>query len=301
MITAKVVADSTGEDAPRLITFELEYPRFIHAEFMTHRVFSRNASSSRAIPFGRMISRLMNDAAMPNEFRMNEPGMQGWTVADDETARLAEAIWLEARDNAVRCAEAMANLGIHKQHVNRLTEPFQYIKVVVTSSQWENFFGLRDHPDAEPNIQELARVMKVAADGSTPTLLRQGQWHLPYIRPEGIEQAATFIASDVSAPPLLGVLTRMSAARCARVSYNNFEGKVPTVQADLDLYEKLVGSQPIHASPTEHQASPDFLLGFKSGRWNNPAKHGNLVGWLQHRKFIPFENIEVTTQLAEAA
>lgn len=294
MISAKVIKDSIGDDAPRLITFELEYPRFVHAEFMTHRVFSRNASSSRAIPVERMLERVNREPALPVEWRMNEAGMQGFTVADDETAYQATMLWAEARDHAVRCAQAMLALGIHKQHVNRLTEPFQHIKVVVTSSQWENWFGLRDHEAAEPTIQALARAMKIAMDTSTPTKLQHGEWHLPYVLDEDREIVMEFLTTKECPHglPLLEILKRMSAARCARVSYNNFKGLKPKVSSDLSLFEKLVGSQPVHASPTEHQASPDILLGFKSGRWNTPERHGNLTGWLQFRKFIPFENLE---------
>jgi thymidylate synthase ThyX len=291
---AKIIADSIGVDAPRLVTFELQYPRMIHAEFMTHRVFSRNASSSRAIPVQRMIENILNNCAMPAEWRMNEPGMQGFTVAPPEIAEAAKQVTLMAMQSAINYSKQLDSMGLHKQHVNRLTEPFQYIKVVVTSSQWENFFGLRNHPAADPTIQKLARMMHEAFTASTPELLSDTAWHLPYITMDDLARAEEYQMIEMTPMPVIEILRRMSAARCARVSYNNFKGEVPKVASDLSLYEKLVVSQPVHASPTEHQASPDIFLGVNSG-WRFPEKHGNLVGWQQFRKFIPNENLETAT------
>lgn len=302
MISAKVILDSIGGDAPRLITFELEYPRFVHLEFMTHRVFSRNASSSRAIPVARMLERVVAEPALPVEWRMDEPGMQGFTKADHGEEQALRALWLEARNFSVQIARQMAALGAHKQHVNRVTEPFQHIKTVVTSSQWENWFGLRDHGAADPTIRALADAMREAKDASEPKLVAHGDWHLPYITEEDYDLSWQFLQTMAEPViPHIAMLARMSAARCARVSYNNFKGSKPKVSSDLALFQKLVGSQPVHASPTEHQASPDLLLGFQSGRWNMPDKHGNLVGWLQHRKFIPFEDLEKVQPMAQAA
>jgi hypothetical protein len=296
---AKIIADSVGQDAPRLVTFELQYPRMIHAEFMTHRVLSRNASSSRAIPVARMLEMVQTNCAMPAEWRMNEAGMQGFTVAPPEVAEAARQITLRAMQAAVRHAQQLDGMGLHKQHVNRYTEPYQYIKVVTTSSQWKNFFGLRDHEAADPTIQKLARLMREAMEGSTPLFADDGKWHLPYITEEDGGRAIQFILEEKSDLEVTEVLRRMSAARCARVSYNNFKGEVPKVSSDLKLYDKLIVSQPVHASPTEHQASPDIFLGKKTG-WRYPAKHGNLTGWLQFRKSIANENLENEQEQAAA-
>jgi thymidylate synthase ThyX len=293
---AKIIADSVGQDAPRLVTFELQYPRIIHAEFMTHRVFSRNASSSRAIPVMRMIENVLAHPAMPAEWRMNEPGMQGFTTAPDDLSEAARQVMILAAQSAINFAKQLDSMGLHKQHVNRLTEPFQYIKVVVTSSQWKNFFGLRDHEAADPTIQKLARLMHEAFEASTPKLLSDQENHLPYITEEDFIRAESYKGEVTSPMGVMDILRRMSAARCARVSYNNFKGEVPKVSSDLALFDKLVVSQPVHASPTEHQASPDIYLGANSG-WRYPEKHGNLVGWLQFRKTIANENLET----AEAA
>jgi thymidylate synthase ThyX len=78
MISAKIIADSISESeyGDRITTFELEYPRFIHGELMTHRLFSRNAASSRAIPINKMMDQVLTAPAMPVEWGLNKSGMQ---------------------------------------------------------------------------------------------------------------------------------------------------------------------------------------------------------------------------------
>jgi hypothetical protein len=294
LIQATIVADSVGADAPRLTTFQLIYPRFIHAEVMTHRVFSRNASSSRAIPTAKMLAAISTEPARPVDWRMNQPGMQGYEPASDGCVATCIQIWDAACAAAVRYAQHMDATGIHKQVVNRLTEPFQHIRVVLTATDFENFFALRDHEAAEPHIQLLAKAMKEAMDASTPVNLTKWDWHLPYVDEEAIESAKEWFNEPSNAAmfeSLENLLCRISAARCARVSYKTFDDKPSTVVADLDLYQKLVGSAPIHASPTEHQASPDFWLA-RGDRWLEPQLHGNLTGWKQFRKTLAGENLQ---------
>lgn len=296
-ISAKVIAHSrcVGE-VKEILTFQLRYPRFIHAEFMTHRQLSRNASSSRAIPVKRMIEDMRRDPAMPMFWGKNQKGMQAGEEhnepvilnlpnsayepgAPDKSLeywpttlqyRTKEAAWLCAMEKAIEVAEAFDAAGYHKQVVNRILEPFLHINVVVTSTEWSNFYALRDHPDAEPHIRLLARRMQEAAFHSTPTVLLYGQWHLPYVSPEelmdyGIDKAKA-----------------MSTARCARVSYLTHDGRTPSVDEDVELYTRLVGTHPLHASPAEHQATPDPFGEFRS-QW------GNFSYWKQHRKTLPGE------------
>lgn len=312
-ISAKIIADSIGPKTARLTTLELKYPRFIHAEFMTHRQFSRNASSSRAIPVERQIEAIIEDTAMPIHWGKNQKGMQ----ADEENDALiygdfceldmidntlegitAEAAWLKARDRAIEIAEGFVRAGYHKQVVNRLLEPFSHIHVVMTTSALDNFFGLRRHPDAQPEIKALADVMYEAVQGSTPTFLNPGEWHLPYIT----ERERSYLASPenvqyADVPMTQDDLIKASVARCARVSYKTHDGKDPTMSADLALYDRLVGSTPLHASPAEHQATPDELI-WNSAElpdWKNPHLHGNLQGgWVQFRKTLPNECINNT-------
>ena len=299
-ISAKIIADSISLEGIRLTTMHLRYPRFIHAELMTHRVFSRNARSSRAVPVERMIQEVIDDPVIPIHWGKNQPGMQayeecnneviiGW-ASDDFAWGTREQAWLVCRDAAVVQAKAFAQAGYHKQIVNRLLEPFMHIDVLVTATDWNNFFVLRDHEAAEPHIQVLAREMKKVMEDSTPAKLEPDQWHLPYINSEDWGYALTCnIFGYPSVSSFEEFLLHVSVARCARISYAPFDGDA-SYERELERYELLVGSTPLHASPTEHQATPDE---FKLGSWEFPEQHGNLRGWRQYRKMLPNENMEI--------
>ena len=247
-ITAKVIKDSFAELCPRLTTLQLRYPRFIHAEFMTHRNFSRNSSSSRAIPVEKLIDDVMTDPAMPIHWGENQKGMQ----ARGELTS-AEYEWLVARDDAVRNAFTMHNMGYHKQLVNRIIEPFSHINVLVTGHEetYEQFFELRDHEDAQPEIRELARQMKFALCDSNPDFLEQGEWHIPYID----DDDPAWIERDETGKDFIDI-RKVSAARCASVSYKTVDGNVMGVTRALRVFNKLAGSTPKHLSPFEHIATP---------------------------------------------
>lgn len=269
---AKVVEDSRADHGGRLTTLQLKYPRFIHAEFMTHRMFSRNASSSRAIPVAKILEQVRTDPAMPCHWGANQPGMQAAGEVDEQTKALAKQGWVHAANWAADYAEGLANLGLHKQVCNRLLEPFQFMHVVVTATEWDNFFALRDHEAAEPNIQVLARCMRHAMGASEPVLRPRRRyeaeaWHLPYITEE--ERQAF--------PEEPHLLAKLSAARCARVSYMNHDGTSPDTDKDLELYKRLVGSTPMHASPVEHQAYSLVAAREQSN---------NFRGWRQYRELV---------------
>jgi thymidylate synthase ThyX len=238
VISATILKDSTN-GINRLTTLQIVLPRYILAQFNTHRVFSRNAGSSRAIPFSKLKEKLYANPVVPI-WNKNQPGMQGiFSVTATEAIELDE-IWLEARDSAIRYAELLANRGVHKQIVNRLLEPFMYTQVVVSSTEWQNFFDLRLHDAAQPEIAELARKIKEAIDGSEPQLLLAGTWHLPYITKDeeffSLEQKIA-----------------ISVARCARVSYRTFDtDAVSTLNKDIQLYQRLFSEK--HLSPFEHIA-----------------------------------------------
>ena len=303
-IEVKMIADSISPDKVRLTTLQLRYPRFIHAEFMTHRVFSRNASSSRAVPVKKLIEDIKRDTAMPMHWGKNQKGMQ----ADEEntndiwydgTQYSKEDGWYLARDNAIRMAEAFDKAGYHKQIVNRLLEPFSHINVLVTSTEWKNFFHLRWHKDAMPEICELAKqiydTMYIASSPETtpnPQPLSPGEWHLPYIIEEDRRQAQMLEASIggmVYDTHTQKILIQCSVARCARVSYLTYEGKPPNVEQDLKLYGQLVGGDPLHASPAEHQGTPDVKLFQSPEKWTHEREWGNFHGWRQYRKMLPNE------------
>lgn len=282
MISATIIADSISPWGQRITTFQLRYWRGIHSELMTHRVFSRNASSSRAIPVRKMIEQVRNKPAMPIHWGKNQSGMQAKAELSPEPMQQAKEQWLLAAEMAADIAERMNEIGLHKQVANRILEPFQYIEVVLTATDFDNWYELRHHEDAQPEIYELARLMNEAHESSEPKLLGPGEWHLPYITDFEHEKYPT------------DVLLQVSAARCCRVSYLRHDGQAPDVAKDIELCERLVGARPLHASPFEHQATPDEwvdpnwfgrLIGKKSG-YSQPDRHGNFRGWVQHRKLI---------------
>lgn len=279
MIKAKIVCDSLASSGVRLTTFVLTYPRFIHSEFMTHRVFSRNASSSRAIPVKKSIQMVRDNPVIPLAFTKNQKGMQGGEALDGEAHNAAVAAWLEGRDRAVEIAEKLSDLEVHKQYANRVLEAYATITVVCTATDWSNWFALRCHEMAQPEIHALADLMWEAYSSSVPELLEDGQWHAPFTNSaNGLIGLAEQMEMD--ADPLLRI--KKSVARCARVSYSNHDGKNPTTEEDLALYDRLLGSDPLHASPAEHQA---MAVGDPN------VRSGNFRGWVQFRKTLKNENV----------
>lgn len=247
---ATVICDTTWKNYPRITTLELVYPRFIHSEFLTHRAFSRNASSSRATPVERMIREVEENPVVPAVWKRNISGMAGGEPLPPLTQEHASCEWEWAWKNAAASARELAKLGVAKEHVNRLLEPFSRIRTLVTATEWDNFFALRlDEVHVQPEMYDLALAMKQAMDASIP---RERQFHLPYIDMD-----------DVAWPGLNTV--KRSVARCARVSYLTHEGREPNDDADLRLAERLLKSG--HMSPFEHQArayDPEqFLANFK--------------------------------------
>lgn len=290
-ISAKIVCDSIGPNGVRLTTYVLTYPRFIHSEFMTHRMFSRNASSSRAIPFEKQVKMIEEDPAMPIEFRVNQKGMQAGKPLELTDQYKAKEIWLQACDEAIGQAKQLATLGVHKQYVNRLLEPYAHITVVVSGTEFANFFALRHHHMAQPEIQELAKKMWEAYNTQQPTPIAAGQWHLPFVSlEEQNHHFYTYARSGMTEPTFEHgwlPLIKASVARCARVSYLNHEGKNPTQEEDFKLYDRLLGNAPIHASPSEHQAQamqfdPHIM------KWS-----ANFRGWIQYRQTLKGQNITV--------
>lgn len=249
---ARVIADSVNPDGQRIATLQLRYWRSIHAELMTHRTFSRNASSSRAIPVRKMLAQVWSDPAGPEHWGSNQPGMQAGAELTGWRLRAARATWKWAGRAMCAAAWAGMKLGLHKQVVNRMLEPWQFISVVLTSTEWDNFVALRDHPAAQPEIRTLAVAMRTAMRASTPRPLEWGQWHLPYVHPtEG----------DI----------RASVARCARVSYLTHDQAQPRLEDDIALHDRLMRAEPAHASPAEHQAQA------------TPGRFANFNGWASYR------------------
>ncbi len=268
MISTQIVCDSFAPHGARLTTFSLIYPRFIHSELMTHRVFSRNASSSRAVPVKKMLDHIRANPATPVWWGKNQPGMQAKEELDAFSKERAVQKWLDACSDAVRHAQDMMDIGVHKQIANRLTEPFAHINTIVTATEWDNFYNLRCHPDAQPEIQVLATTMREQMKNSSPRSLFWDEWHLPYI------QASELCSHSIDN------LIKYCVARCCRVSYMNHDGTSPDPVKDLDLYDKLLASG--HMSPFEHAAKPSP----QKENWS-----GNYKGWIQYRKLISGESV----------
>lgn len=322
-IDAKVIADGINAQGNRLRSVLCRYPKWIHGEGRTHRQLllgeeefkdweprtpspmedrnlSRNASSSRAIPVSRLVEDVMIDPAIPLVWGRKQPGMQGgedWnakvtmltpTVVKDDSGQFIlqdiyrdfdrEAAWLRARDEACKVALAFDAAGYHKQVVNRLLEPFMHINVLYTGTEWANFFALRIHNAAEPHICLLATKIDYAFLHSEPKRLEPGEWQMPF-------------TEDIDATVWVDKI-KISVARCAHLSYETVAGEPIGIEQSHRIYAKLLGDNPIHASPAEHQATPDstyhsFALGVDC--WEHPNEHGNLVGWRQYRKQLPGE------------
>lgn len=337
----KVLADSISDRDIRLTTVEATYPRLIHSELMTHRVFSRNSASTRAIPLINQVNNLINKPFVPEKFGINQPGMQSYNHLAGLKHEEAVDIWLKGRDRALTTAlelilgrEVMADLldydpytefangatlkeefhtisdalprstdaidlgetnmlNVHKQLAGRGLEAYMWHTVIISATEWDNFIGLRVHPDAQGEIATSARLTEIAIDTSEPQLIQPGEWHLPLVDKD--EFSDSFDA------------VRASAARCAAVSYNRHETKNPT--REFERYDDLRNGG--HMSPLEHQATPfDYVdwhlveaqqavvrdLIATHGLAKQYDKHleqtaflGNFHGWTQHRKQIPYE------------
>jgi len=264
--TAKIVADSISLSGKRITTFVLHYHRYLLAEFNTHRVFSRSTASSRAIPISKTVQAAMQDPAMPAVWMKNKPGMQATEEMDPEASKQVELIWRNLAIHTAKEVQKMADLGLHKQTANRPLEWTQYSTTIVTATEWDNFFGLRTHSDAQPEFQVLANAMFKVYCQSEPTQLDADSWHLP------------LISSDEHTRFNQENLKKFSAARCARVSTLNHDGSQPDPNKDLSLHDRLLNSG--HMSPFEHQAA----------QLNDSyTKAGNFVGWYSYRYSLPNE------------
>jgi hypothetical protein len=273
-ISATVLADSINQYGDRMTTIRAVYPRIIHSEVLRHRPLSHSVSSSRAIPVSRMLRNTVSDMAEPVEFGANRPGMQaggpllGWRRA---TARGA---WFAAGYAAAGFAWVASKAGAHKQVANRIIEPWTHTVEIISGTDWQSFFDLRIHDDADPTIREFAVAVREAFNASVPIRLAHGDWHLPLI---GVEERLNFHTD---------ILRKVSGARCARASYLNHDQSEPVISRDLELARRLIGQH--HWSPFEHQATSDRrvrcpMSGGLEG-WERPGLHGNLSGFIQDRK-----------------
>lgn len=266
MISAKIILDSISPYGDRLTTMEVVMPRIILAEFNTHRKFSRNSASSRAVSVKKKIEEVRDNPFIPITWGKNQKGMQSTESLNELDANCAREYWNFSRQEAIKQAYHLEELGVHKQFINRLLEPFLWHTVLVSSTEWDNFFIQRCSPLAEPHMEMVANAMKVCLTKSTPILIDSESWHLPFIVwPSTNEYLSNYPSNKES--------IKVSAARCARVSYQK-HGSDSSWEDDLRIGQSLLNANPPHWSPFEHTA--------KVSRF---AKHikGNFTGWEQAR------------------
>lgn len=275
MISARIVADSVGPAGNRITSFLLKYPRFVHCEFLTHRVLSRNAASSRAIPAGKLLAAVLDEPVWPVYWGKNQSGMQAAGELSGWRLWAAKRLWAASRRTQVWYARALGWLGLHKQITNRLVEPFAHITVLATATEWANFFNLRAHKDAQPEFQELAFRMLAAYRDGRPEPLPAGGWHLPF--------GGKYAAEGLSESEMLKICT----ARAARLSYLTFEGDIDHGK-DYALHDRLAASG--HWSPFEHAAMAMSKSAVKKDRRRGRALQGNFRGYTPYRKFFANEN-----------
>ncbi|NUS01975.1 MAG: hypothetical protein HOV97_05360 [Nonomuraea sp.] len=316
-VRAKVIAHSVYPGGPEIVSVQATGQRFILSELNTHRSLNKNSASSRAIPFPKQVQKIIDNLAYPEAWASEQKGMQGggeiehiedWVAEDGVSRPGARTLWERASAQAIWMARDLAALGVHKSIVNRLLEPFMWHTVVLTGTAWENFFDQRCSPLAQPEIRVMAEAIRTAIQNSTPRELDEGEWHLPYVDLDTACEVSDRSDSRRGTARFYERLAKISAARCARVSYLTQEGK-RDIKADLDLYAKLTTAKPPHWSPLEHVATPWPENRQEPGELSFPGmdgkvlhlpdtaalpRIGNLLGWRSLRVQVEAEQGVVT-------
>lgn len=289
-MSVKILAYSISPEGIPLITFELEYPRFILAELNTHCMLARNTASSRAIPIETVIELIQSDPVMPAYWGKKNKGMSA--VEEIEDIEAAKKVWLDLRDSAIKAAKEFDKLQLHKQIANRILEPWVKAKTVLSGTEMANFFHLRYHKAAQPEFRVLAQEMYEAVKNASPTILQYGEWHLPYVDSYRCEDGNLhYFVNDQEIS--LQQAQRVSASCCAQVSYRKLDESID--KADK-IFSTLIESSPSHASPVEHQATPinpngNSLEGITHMDRNGMPWSAKFRGWIQLRKLIENESV----------
>jgi len=291
-IRVEVVADSVSPEGVRLTTVQVDIPRFILAQLNTHRMLSSNAQSSRAVPTERLLEQVRTSPAIPVFWGRNKAGMSADGVECDKLVGISgwpkerEEAWRNAAYEAAYYAEQFAEAGYHKEIVNRLIEPFMWTRVVISATEWDNFFHLRCHEDAQPDIKYLADLIKQRMRASYPHEMSDEEWHTPYF--------ANGWWTPESGVPLKDAL-KISVSCCAQVSYRKLDDSLEKADKVFNMLHLLNNSAPGHYTPTEHQATPIWEDWYMWDPYDIPGvSHtteddswsGNFRGWSQLRKQI---------------
>ena len=299
-ISAKIVADSINANNNRMTTYEIEFPRLILSELNTHRMESKNSASSRAIPVLKQLEQIENNPAMPVFWGKNQNGMQAVVELEGDALQQAKNIWIEASKDSIKWAKMAQYIDLHKQISNRILEPFQRMKTVISGTEWNNFFYLRDHSDAQPEIRELAKVMFMARNESVPNILVPGEWHLPYINSKkNFDTGEIIYSTEIESKLSLSDAKKISVSCCAQVSYRKNDD---SLEKSYLMFDRLMNADVKHMSPFEHQATvmgPVFDT-MNPYYWEQGVTHmdrskrlwsGNLCGWIQFRHTIENESV----------
>ena len=295
-ISVTVLADSLSENGKRLTTFELEYHRMIHAEALTHRVTSRNASSSRAVPLQKAIQNIRENPAFPVHWGAAQNGMQADEEISGETLEQAKLLWQKGIDQSIDLVNEFDKLGVHKQIAARWLETCQMIKVIKTATDWDNLLWLRNDVSSQPEFKELAGSIQEAMDQSIPRKLAYGEWHLPFIKTERDDAGIMFYIDSSGGVLTLEEALKISASCAAQVSFRKLND---SKEKALEIYEKLFSGPKLHMSPTEHQGTPihstSVNVPWNPSTWQDGVTHvtrngglhsGNFDGFIQFRQTL---------------
>ena len=297
-IQASLIKHSThGVTGREMLTYVIDFNRFFLAELNTHRSISKNGLSSRAVPLESMIKTILEAPSVPVWWGKNEPGMKARAELDQKEMEQAQQIWFDAIKDATKHATRMKDIGAHKQIANRIQEVGMVQRMILSATDWNNFFWLRDHPDAQPEFRELARAMFKAKEQSVPDILYPGEWHLPFVHAQrDLLDKWTYFDADMQ---VIDEFTakKISASCCAQVSFRKADDSIEKANKIFDMLHLGSETEPSHASPTEHQATP-MELGFDiMSEWPEGITHmnrdhktffsGNLREWVQYRQLIP--------------
>lgn len=307
MIQSKIIKDTLNAYSDdRIVTFELVLPKYLVAEVNKHTVLHNSCQSSRAVPVAKMIQSVEENPFIPYYWQKPHKGMQGYEYYTNENkiSQLREE-WLNARDNAVITAKKLQN-EVSKQTINRLLEPFMYVKMVLTGTEFGNFFNQRcpiflnnkgnkvksrtglgfgvdftsTKGQADIHLQILAEMMhNEMYYNSNPV---ESFEHIPY---------------DIGKEYPLEARLHYSASQCARISFTTItDDKQFSLERNLQLAQGLIVEG--HAEPFSHQA-----IGMNDNTYNKFSRtflkdltddepvieYGwcrKMRGWVSHRHLL---------------
>lgn len=291
-ISAEIVEHSKSKhDGSEIVTVNLRYGLIVHAEWLRHRMITNNVKSNRAIPAKVIRKEVLEDPYVPVWFGENQAGMVAENKAKKE--KLLRCLWKLARYPVCFTHYVGEKLGLHKEVLNRLLSPWQWVRQTSTFTEGDNLYNLRLHKDAQKDIQAVVQCVYDAVKQSKPHELSYGEYHTPYVSKQRIGGTLYYIDNN-GAYLSTEEAIKCSAARCARSSYDKHDGSKTTALGDIPLYDKLIVSEPAHASPVENQATPfpydgtDPLEfeGITHVTRGGLVGSGNFFGWVQHRQTL---------------